>query len=275
MHFEPDKAIMSNVVFDSVRRIYFDLDDTLCGYWDASKAALRKTFAEVSPNGHDAQHMVQEWAAAFRDFAPTLKKTGWYQTYLKEGEPTRTEQMRLTLRRIGIEDEALAIRLSEAYGRHRNDGLQLFDDAWEVLQTLHERYPMGLITNGPADIQRQEIAALGIGEFFDQVYIEGEMGRGKPLPDVFAMITENSGVAPHEILMVGNSYAHDIRPAIESGWRSVWIRRPSDVPPSAPGHVTQPEERPDDAPEPDAVIRHLEELLTLLGLRESASVSDR
>lgn len=266
---------MSNVGFDSVRRIFFDLDDTLCGYWDASKAALRKTFAEHSPNGFDTLHMVEQWAAAFREFAPTLKKTGWYQTYLKEGEPTRTEQMRLTLQRIGIEDAELAKRMSEAYGRHRNDSLQLFDDAWEVLQKLHERYPLGLITNGPADIQRQEIAALGIGEFFDQVYIEGEMGRGKPLPDVFAMITERAGVEPHEILMVGNSYAHDIEPALRAGWRGIWIRRPSDVPPSAPGHTSRPEERPEDAPLPDAEIRHLEELLILLGMRESASVSDR
>lgn len=266
---------MKSVVLDSVKRIFFDLDDTLCGYWDASKAALRQTFAELSPNGHTSDHLVEQWASAFREFAPTLKKTGWYPTYLKEGEPTRRELMRLMLQRMDIDDVDLAERLSAAYGAYRDANLVLFDDAKIVLETLHPRYPMGLITNGPADIQRQEIATLNIGHYFDQVYIEGEMGRGKPLADVFQMITQNAAVEPHEILMVGNSYAHDIQPALAAGWRGIWIRRPSDVPPSAPGHASQPEERPVGSAEPDAVIGNLTELLDFFGLRESASVSDR
>lgn len=263
------------MVLHSVKRIFFDLDDTLCGYWDASKAALRQTFSEFSPNGHSSEHLVEQWASAFREFAPTLKKTGWYPTYLKEGEPTRRELMRLMLLRMEIDDPALAERLSEVYGTYRDANLALFDDARVVLEKLHAHYPLGLITNGPADIQRQEIATLGIGHFFDQVYIEGEMGRGKPLADVFQMITQNAGVEPHEILMVGNSYAHDIQPALAAGWRGIWIRRPSDVPPSAPGHASQPEERPDDAPIPDAVIGNLTELLGFFDLRESATASDR
>ena len=270
-----EKPIINPVSFDSVRRIFFDLDDTLCGYWDASKAALRQTFEDHGPDGFNADQMVEHWATAFREFSPTLKKTGWYEIYLKEGEPTRTEQMRLTLRRIDVDDEPLARRLSDAYGAYRDQNLRLFPDAIEVLDTLSARHPLGLITNGPADIQRQEIATLGIERYFDQIYIEGEMGRGKPLADVFAMITERAEVEPHEIMMVGNSYAHDIQPALVSGWRGIWIRRPSDVPPSAPGHLTKPEERPTDSPTPDAEIGSLSELLVLMGLRESASVSDR
>lgn len=261
--------------FDSVRRVFFDLDDTLCGYWDASKAALRKTFDLHGPSGVDTNSMLDHWATAFREFSPTLKKTGWYEIYLKEGEPTRTEQMRLTLKRLEIDDESLAKELSDAYGNYRDQHLELFPDALTVLRVLGSRYPLGLITNGPADIQRQEIATLGIQHYFDQIYIEGEMGRGKPLPEVFAMITQQAGVEPHEIAMIGNSYAHDIRPALAAGWRGIWIRRPSDVPPSAPGHASKPEERPADAPVPDAEIGNLSELLSLFDLRESASALDR
>lgn len=270
-----EKPIIKPVSFKSVRRIFFDLDDTLCGYWDASKAALRKTFEDHGPEGYSADEMVEHWAAAFREFGPTLKSTGWYAVYLKEGGPTRTEQMRLTLMRIGIDDPALAERLSGAYAKLRNEALALFHDAFEVLEILHEQYPLGLITNGPADIQRQEIATLEIGHFFDQVYIEGEMGRGKPLPDVFQMITDGTGLRPDEIAMVGNSYAHDIRPAVAAGWLGIWVRRPSDVPPSVAGHASRPEERPADGPEPHAVINHLSELLSLFGIRESEPALDR
>ncbi|HZH99087.1 MAG TPA: HAD family hydrolase [Fimbriimonadaceae bacterium] len=251
--------------FEKVNFIFFDLDDTLCGYWDACKIGLRKTFALHGPDGVSPEEMVQHWAAAFREFSPTLKKTHWYQGYLLEGEPTRTEQMRLTLKRLGIEDEERAQLLSQTYARERDDHLELFEEAKEVLDTLKPRYPMGLITNGPADIQRQEIATLGIESYFSHIFIEGEMGRGKPLPEVFEAIAREIDRKPEQILFVGNSYAHDVKPALLADWRAVWIRRPSDVPPSSASQQAKPEERSEADPVPDAVIGDLRELLPILG----------
>jgi putative hydrolase of the HAD superfamily len=246
----------------AVRAIYFDLDDTLCAYWNAANYGLRRAFELHGPAGFTAEEMVGHWAAAFREFTPTLRAAGWYEGYLKQGEPTRTEQMRLTLRRVGIVDESRAQALSEAYMRERDGALRLFDDAHEVLARLKERYPLGLITNGPADIQRMEIATLGVEGYFDQIFIEGEMGEGKPNPGVFRRAAEAVGREPHEILFVGNSYAHDVAPALLAGWRAVWVRRASDVPPSS-GRM---EEKPSEAPLPDAVIENLTELLPLLNL---------
>lgn len=247
--------------FDGVRAVFFDLDDTLCGYWQASREALRQAFEQHGPDSHTTEEMVQAWARAFRKFSPTIKASGWYPTYLQRGEPTRTEQMRKTLAEVGHEDEARARRLSETYARERDARLALFPESMAALEALHGSYPLGLITNGPADIQRQEIETLGIGRFFDHILIEGEMGEGKPLPSVFRRAESLVGLPPGELLFVGNSYAHDIRPAIEAGWRTAWIRRPTDVPPSADGLPQQPEERPSDAPTPTIEIGNLTELL--------------
>jgi HAD superfamily hydrolase (TIGR01509 family) len=255
-----------NSPFSAVRAVFFDLDDTLCGYWEASKAGLREAFRLHAPNEFSPEEMIEHWATAFREFSPTLKQTGWYEGYLKYGEPTRTEQMRLTLMRIGQENPELAKSLSEAYAHHRNLNLKLFPDAIETLDWLKKRYDkMGLITNGPADIQRQEIATLGIERYFPHIYIEGEMGKGKPHQEIFQKIADEVGVQGKEMLFVGNSYAHDVRPALEAGWHSIWIRRETDVPPSMKGKTAKPEERPEGAPEPDAVIGNLTELRTLLG----------
>lgn len=249
-----------------IRAIYFDLDDTLCAYWEASKLGMRRAFETHAPTGLTADDLIQAWAATFREFSPTLKTTGWYEGYLKSGEPTRTEQMRLTLLRLGIVDDSLARTLSDAYMTERDQGLRLFEDAKSVLDRLQGRFPLGLITNGPADIQRQEIATLGIASYFDHVLIEGELGEGKPSPRVFARARDLSGFAPAEILFVGNSYAHDIRPALENGWRAVWVRRATDVPPSTGPGPARPEPRPEGAPAPDAEIGDLNELLPLVGL---------
>jgi len=258
--------LVSAPLFADVKAIFFDLDDTLCQYWEAARAGLFESFQKHGPTGYTAEEMVQHWGKAFRGFIKEVPHSDWYPRYLKCGEVTRTEQMRRTLAEVNVVDDERAARLSESYMHERDSRLRLFDDAVEVLDLLKPKYPLGLITNGPADIQRQEINTLKIESYFDAVLIEGEMGEGKPKLSVFRRAESCVHSSPAETLFVGNSYAHDIRPASEAGWRTAWIRRPTDVPPSAAPGGSAVELKPDDAPNPDVVIGNLRELLPLLGL---------
>jgi len=243
--------------FARVRAVLFDLDDTLCNYWDASKAGMRQAFAEC---GLESETFARHWATAFQMFGREVKSPEWYKKYLLQGEPTRTEQMRRTLACAGMDDEALAVRLSYLYAEYRYANLRLFPDAERCLQSLIGRFPLGLITNGPADIQREEIAVLGLSDAFDNVYIEGEQGIGKPDPHSFRAAERDLGLKPDELVFIGNSFGHDVVPAMEAGWLGVWIRRPSDIAPSR----TTPEEMPVGATPPDLTITSLDELLPLL-----------
>lgn len=247
----------------SVRAVFFDLDDTLCAYWDAAKQGLLRTFDALPLPGLSTEQAVLEWAAAFREFCPTIKRSPWYERYLRNGRSTRAELMRRTLLRLGIEDPARAEELADRYGAERRAALALFPGALQVLSEVGARYPMGMITNGPADVQREEIRDLGLESLFQWILIEGELGYGKPDPRVFRLAERLSGRTPEEILFVGNSYRHDVRPAQAAGWRTVWVRRPSDVPPSADPSA-KPEGKPEDAPDADAEIGELCELLPLL-----------
>ncbi len=251
----------------SIRAVFFDLDDTLCGYWEAAKTALRETFEQHGPPGHDVDTLTSEWAAAFREFLPEVKSERWYKEYLRSGETTRTEQMRRSLLRFEIDDPEQAARLSRVYLELRHKHLHLFPDAIQILTALRGQYVLGLITNGPADTQRMEIDELAIGEYFDHIFIEGEMGFGKPEPEVFRRAQLASGSPPDQILFVGNSYGHDILPAIRAGWRTAWIRRPTDIPPSMAGAAPRLEQRSPDQPEPDLEIGTLSELLPWLAAR--------
>ncbi|MBX3117673.1 MAG: HAD family hydrolase [Fimbriimonadaceae bacterium] len=250
--------------FADVKAVYFDLDDTLCAYWIASKAALRSAFEQHGPDGYTPEEMIGHWAGAFRDFSPRVKRTDLYAEYLKSGTKTRTEQMRLALERVSVDDTPRAEALSHTYMTLRDANLKLFDESLDVLNHLYGRYPLGLMTNGPADIQRQEVNTLNIERFFDHIYIEGEVGFGKPVPELFRMAEQAVGFPPEQILFVGNSYRHDIEPAILAGWKTFWVRRASDIPPSAPGIHPMPEDRPEGAPRPDLEESSLTPLLTLL-----------
>jgi putative hydrolase of the HAD superfamily len=251
--------------FSRVKAIYFDLDDTLCGYWLASKAGLRATFDQHPVPAYTTNDMISAWGKTFRDFSPELKeKTQLFHEYLSSGTVTRTHQMALTLLSLGIDDNELAKRLSQSYMVERDRNLKLFPDAVEVLEKLHGKYPLGLITNGPADIQNQEVDTLRLRDLMDNIFIEGEMRIGKPHQVVFDQAAEAVKCMADQILMVGNSYGHDIKPAIEYGWVTAWIRRDTDVPISS--NSGKPEEKPAGEPEPDITINDLTELLPLLGV---------
>lgn len=257
--------------FSGVKAIYFDLDDTLCGYWTAAKIGLNRTFADNPDHGRTVEQMLRHWSDEFTEFGATMGSSTWYPQYCKSGETTREELMRRVLERIGIYDLELVRRLSHTYYVERHAALELFPEAMEVLEALHGRFPLGLITNGPADIQRQEIETCQVEKFFDHIFIEGEMGFGKPNPEVTRRATEAMGVEPNEILMVGNSYKHDMVPAIEGGWRTAWIRKPTDVAPSS--KTGKPEELPTGATAPDLIINDLRELLPELNLSSQTQPS--
>jgi putative hydrolase of the HAD superfamily len=247
-----------------VDAVCFDLDDTLCAYWDAVHIGLERAFELHGPAGVPVEKCIHAWARTFRVFAPSLRKEGWFGTYLKLGGPTRTEQMRLTLLELGHDDLERAASLSSSYLEERDKALKLFDDAAEVLQTLGGRYPLGLITNGPADIQRMEIETLGIAHFFQTILIEGELGQGKPHASVFRLAEKNLGSAAERSLMIGNSYAYDVLPAMEFGWHGIWIDRPGDVGPSDPAFPAVRETIPSGSRQPDAIFGDLRLLLDLL-----------
>ena len=245
--------------FNDVKAVYFDLDDTLCGYWDAAKIGLKKAFEDHPEHGFTADKLLKEWSIAFREFVETIGKTHWYEKYCASGEITRVELMRRTLERLNIFDEELAYRLSHTYHVERQAALELFPEAIEVLEALKKDYPLGIITNGPADIQRQELQKCNITHYFDHIFVEGEHEIGKPDERIFRMAEKSVGLPPEQLLFVGNSYGHDIKPAQAYGWKTAWIRRPSDVAPSSASG------RPDDLPEssvpPDITITNLRELL--------------
>lgn len=249
--------------FSNVKAIFFDLDDTLCGYWLASKAGLRSTFDKIPVDGKTTDEMITAWGEVFRAFSPELKeKTKLYHEYLSSGTVTRTHQMQLTLLSLGIDDNDLAKSLSDMYMFERDQNLKLFPDAIEVLENLKGKYPLGIITNGPADIQNQEIDTLGIRHYFDNIFIEGELRIGKPHQIVFDQAAESVKLMSDQLLMVGNSFGHDIKPAIEYGWVTAWVRRDTDVPISS--RTGKPEEIDDSQPKPSMTISNLNEILPLL-----------
>jgi phosphoserine phosphatase len=83
--------------------------------------------------------------------------------------------------------------------------------------------PVGLVTNGPPDIQRWKLAQTAHAPSLAAVVISGELGVGKPDPEIFRHACGLIGARPQDTVMVGDSWERDVEGALSAGLKAVWI----------------------------------------------------
>ena len=129
------------------------------------------------------------------------------------------------LRDAGVDDRALATELAEFFATDRRRRHVVFPESERVLTELSKRYRLALITDGAPDVQREKIHGSKLGRFFGTILVSGEVGFGKPTPEIFKMALDALDAAPHESVMVGDSLPRDIGGALAVGIRTVWVNR--------------------------------------------------
>jgi putative hydrolase of the HAD superfamily len=83
---------------------------------------------------------------------------------------------------------------------------------------------MGLVTNGAVDSQQPKIDGLGIARYFDTILISEAEGVAKPDAEIFRRATDNLGVSPDRVVMIGDNPEADIRGAKFCGMKAIWKR---------------------------------------------------
>ena len=197
-----------------VRAISLDLDDTLWPFAPIGgriEAALHDWFVEHSP-ATAVRFPIEEMRAlrerVFAQFPQHAHDLGLLR--------------RLTIERALHEsgdDPGLAHAAYEIFFRERNR-VDFYPDAREGLQRIAARRPVAALTNGNADL-----AAIGIASLFQFQLGAREFGAGKPEPGIFLETCQRLGVAPHEVLHVGDHPHMDVAGAARAGLRSCWIDR--------------------------------------------------
>ncbi|MDQ1912087.1 HAD-IA family hydrolase [Paenibacillus sp. GD4] len=101
----------------------------------------------------------------------------------------------------------------------------LFDDVKEVLEELTQRgFQLGVISNfAPTLVSILEYK--GIRSYFEPVLVSTEVGLEKPDPAIFALALEQSGLAAHEVLYIGDHERNDIWAPNQLGIDAVRIKR--------------------------------------------------
>ena len=98
--------------------------------------------------------------------------------------------------------------------------LPQYEEGRALLTALSQRgIKLGVITNGPSDIQRRKIEALNLEARLDTILISGEEGVRKPDIQIFHRAASRLGVAPDACLFVGDNPHADIYGAKATGVR--------------------------------------------------------
>ncbi len=218
-----------------IRAITLDLDDTLWPIWPTiarAEAALQAWLAQHAP----AAAAMHAAPGALREVR--LQMSAQRPDLAHDMTALRRESIRLLLTRAG-DDPALAEPAFEVFFAERQR-VQFFEDALPALEFLSSRFPVVALSNGNADVQR-----VGIGRHFCAAFSSRTLGVGKPDPRMFHVGARAAGVAPGEVLHIGDDVHLDGVGALNAGMQMAWVNRDGHAwePVSHTPHVTVAELR--------------------------------
>ena len=92
-----------------------------------------------------------------------------------------------------------------------------------VLDELHQRYPMVLVSNFYGNI-KTILSDFELTSYFKEVIESAIVGVRKPDPAIFRLGVEALALKPDEVVVIGDSYKKDIIPASSIGCKTIWIK---------------------------------------------------
>jgi HAD superfamily hydrolase (TIGR01549 family) len=231
-----------------IKAVIFDLDGTLCYFKMSVEEAMRKAF-----QAHHRGHLFEENRDVFneRNYLRLLRQIDEEISLGADYRYRGVEALRRMFAQISVHDEVTE-RIGLSFVKLMVESVELDLEANGVIESLKLRgLKIGLLTNGPSEIQWRKIELLGIREWFDAIVVSGDIGMEKPDPRAFQEILVALETKPREALYVGDSPYHDVLGAKGAGLFCVWLNK----------DLVKFEI---DEPKPDFVIRELKEVLKII-----------
>jgi putative hydrolase of the HAD superfamily len=132
------------------------------------------------------------------------------------------------LRSLGLELEPEVIeRVMELEQEGWLNSVHVGPDVVPTLQALRSRgLRLGIVSNAAylPRLMEQQLAALGLADYFDAVTFSSEVGVRKPQPAIYAAALRKLGVDPSRTLFVGDRVREDVQGPQAMGMRAVLTR---------------------------------------------------
>ena len=100
--------------------------------------------------------------------------------------------------------------ISKDYTENCPNKTHLIEGTKEVLEYLHNKYRLHIITNGFAESQKKKIQGSGLAPYFNKINISDETSFRKPQRKMFQLALQRALAAYNSSIMIGDDLHKDI-----------------------------------------------------------------
>ncbi len=196
--------------------LLFDADDTLLDFKKSEEISFKIVLEKNGISGD-----IQKYHQSYRQINDDL----WDRHALGQisKDFLKVERFRKFLEENDL--EANAHQMGDDYLHTLPDQVFLLEGTLDLLETLHKKIPMIMVTNGIGVVQHKRLDNIGLKPFFDHIVVSEECGFTKPDKRIFHHTFNLLNVAHHapNVLMVGDKLETDILGAQNVGVDSCWL----------------------------------------------------
>jgi YjjG family noncanonical pyrimidine nucleotidase len=186
--------------------ILFDLDHTLWDYETNSREALSELYLdfELASKGIEEEKFLQTFYVINNELWDLYDRGQLHRDVI------RNERFHKILLALGVDDYTMSLALSNEYINESPKKKNLIDGCKDVLDYLHPKYHLVIITNGFDEIQSTKLSSSGILPYFKSIVTSARAGHKKPAKEIFEFALQENKIFPEEAIMVGDNLLTDI-----------------------------------------------------------------
>ena len=224
-----------------IKAVLIDIDNTLLDFLKSAKEAIKVIFESFGLEYTDNVFLTFD----------RINEGLWKQIEKKEITKQDMYKLRwkLILEELSVDFDPDTM---ETAFRSTLSGIALpVDNAFELLDYLHGKYPLYAATNSSYEHQHKRLTKAGMLKYFDGLFVSERMGALKPAKEFFDVAFEEMGnIPPEDAILIGDSLTADILGGVNYGIKTVWYN-PTNLP--TPDH-----------PRPDFTVSDLREIKDIL-----------
>ena len=203
-------------MFENVKAVLIDIDDTVLDFHKCAASAIRKASTRGSVPLPDK---------VFERFF-VLNRGLWDRLQAGEFDLAGLRKIRWNVIFADLGVEADGERFEVFFERALEESAEPVEGARDLLAYLSSRYRLYAASNAPSGQQEGRLKRAGLLEYFDGVFVSGDLGASKPDPVFFDRLFERlPGLRREECVMLGDSVSADVAGAKAAGLRTLWLDR--------------------------------------------------
>lgn len=194
--------------------LIFDADETLFDFKKAEKEAFRESILEFGINYDESYHF---------EIYKIINNNIWKE--LEQGLITQSELKIERFKRLSnkLQISFDEVEFANVYMNHLSNGSFLFEDSFDLIKSIKDKYKLIILTNGLTAVQEKRIKKSSIAKYFDNIVISENVGISKPNPAIFEYALKDiNNINKNEILIIGDSLSSDIQGGINFEIDTCW-----------------------------------------------------